>query len=358
MDPHVKSFFVIYFLFFTNVLTEEAIGSSDYSNDDETFVETTEDNPSRIEDVTTKTHDDSFSTISAYVGDKENITDEFKPSVHLGEIEEVVEEPRTKTNPFNEVHHVKFDDGFDLGSSDREDPPVEHRIPYDFNERENGRIVFDEEKRNFHVGNNRQRFIPYRETIQPKKKFHFAVVQSSRSPFFDNNLGEDKLTNDHRTYVKNLEKPTTPVYLGEEHASIIFDKPMRFPNELREHLNFDGNGNFDDKSTFYFVPDYRLIVPNHHNNYYNVDQQRQQQQQLQQEGEKEVGGSYGNVKKANDMTVYLAHQNEYATTTTTTTTLSEQPHYYYYYYYQPAGYHEMDFLGEPKPALLYPKGHR
>ncbi|XP_046815810.1 uncharacterized protein LOC124422891 [Vespa crabro] len=321
MDLYVKSFFLIYFLILANVFTENTTKSPD-ENNSKSFVESTEDNLSHEEDFTTEatlfiateTDENLLSTI-VLEGDTENVTNEFKPSVHLGEIEE----PRTKINPFNKVHHFKFENSFDVGSHQNDLQNVKQRILYDVKEHQNGRIVFEDDKRNFHI-RKYQQVLPNYETIQP---LHVTVTQSSRSHL--DNFGEQKVISDH-TLLQNFEKP---VYL-EEHTSMIFDKPMRFPNEL---LSL-GNGNFDDKNTFYFVPDYHLM-PNHQNNYYNVEQQE---------------GNYGNVQKPDNMMVYLAQQHEY-------TTLRKQPHYYYYYH-RPLGYHEMDFLGEPKPAMIYPKGHR
>ncbi|KAF7410514.1 hypothetical protein HZH68_004895 [Vespula germanica] len=319
----VKSFFLIYLSILPNVLTENTTKSPE-ENNSKSFEESTEDNLPHEEDFTTEatlfiateTHENLLSTI-VLESDTENITDEFKPSVHLGEIEE----PRTKNNPFNNVHHVNFENNLDVGSHQDDLRNVKQRILYDVKEHQDGRILFDDDKRNFHI-RKYQQVLPNHETIQP---FHVTVTQSSRSHL--DNFGEQKVISDH-TFLQNLEKP---VYV-EEHTSMIFEKPMRFPNELQEHLPL-GNGNFDDKNTFYFVPDYRL-VPNQ-NNYYSVEQQE---------------GNYGNVQKANNMMVYLAQQHEY-------TTLRKQPHYYYYYY-QPVGYQEMDFLGEPKPTMLYPKEHR
>ncbi|KAI4497947.1 hypothetical protein M0802_007063 [Mischocyttarus mexicanus] len=269
--------------------------------------------------IATETDDNVLSNIHIIEDDRKNNTEDvFKPSVHLGEIEE----PRMKNNPFNNVHHVKFENNLDIDSQRDNLENVKQRILYDVKEHENDYLKLEDIKQN---SNNRkyQQFLLNQETIQP---LEMTVTQSSRSHL--ENFGEKKVISDH-TFLQNLEKP---VYVEEQHTSMIFEKPMRFPNELDEHLPIG-----DNKNTFYFVPDYRF-VPNHQNNYYNLEQQEQ---------------TYGNVQKPinnnnNNMMVYLAQQHEF-------TTLRKPAHYYYH---QPLGYHEMDFLGEPRPAILYPKGNR
>ncbi|KAI4487559.1 hypothetical protein M0804_005708 [Polistes exclamans] len=320
---------IFYISIVTNILTENITELSEQTNS-KLFDESIEDLTTETTlFIATETDENVVSTIRIINGDDQNNTDdEFKPSVHLGEI---VEEPRIKNNPFNNVHHVRFDNNLNIGSQRDRSQNVKQSILYDVKERDNDHHVkFDDDKHNFNL-RKYQQFLPNHETIEP---LQVTVTQSSRSHL--ENFGEQKVISDH-TFLQNLEKP---VYV-EEHTSMLFEKPMRFPNEFDEHLPI-ANTNLDDQNTFYFVPDYHF-VPNYQNNYYNFEQQQQKQQEQ----------TYGNVQKPNNnnnnnMMVYLTQQHEY-------TTLRKPAHYYYH---QPVGYHEMDFLGEPKPTVLYPKEHR
>ncbi|KAK2588376.1 hypothetical protein KPH14_004390 [Odynerus spinipes] len=309
MSFRVKTLFFTYIWIVANVLAENTTRSPEEENS-KIFYESTEESFSQDEDFSTEakfliskdTHQNQAAAV-AFESDSTNNTNEFKPSVHLGEIEE----PRVKNNPFNKVHHVRFENNVDVRSHQPNFKNVKQSVLHDVVERQNGHVKFDDSADTYR-SRKYQTLFPNQETIQP--------LQAET-------LGEQKVIND-QSFLQNLDKP---VYI-EEHTAMIFDKPMRFSNEFQEHLPLGPAANLGDQKTLYLVPDYHLS--NDQGNYHVEPQDP----------------VYVNVQKPSNAVVYLTQQHEY-------TRMRKQPHYYYH---QPVGYQEMDFLGEARPTVLYPKG--
>ncbi|XP_033303001.1 uncharacterized protein LOC117207168 [Bombus bifarius] len=339
MDRQVittKLLFLILLLFASSVRAKDHARSSSLTPNEavkpvEEFVEesSTEDQFS-LESATTT---ESATTVQTYrkltlsINARKNISREFRPSVHLGEIKE----SRISNVPFNAVHHFNFDNGVD--------PASYHRHLKDF------QIVFQPTAKTLQTlqaGNQGNSYQNLFETVvapteESKKdgttqngyvKFQDDGLDAVRVEYDDSskdqafhqqfshsvteNMGAQYDSADQQIF-QNLEKP-----VFDQQTSTVWGKPSKFQAESEKH-----EGSFS-KPELNADP----LKMSHYTGFY--DHQNQQQSNLK---------NFELFRKPSNGVVYV-QESSFLTTRK-----------YPYPIYQPhRGYHQVDFINDERPS--------
>lgn len=179
--------------------------------------------------VETVTSTESIATAEAYgkltlsISDEKNVSGDFRPSVHLGEIKE----PRISSSPFNNVQHIRFENLLeptvqtilaDHQANFRQSFP-ETVPPEEGNKdavEQNSYVKFQDDAANApraHYG-----------SVFKDQPFHLPVAQSIAE-----NEGAQHGSIDQQVF-QNLEKP---VY--QQDTNVFWGKPSKFQGDAQKH---------------------------------------------------------------------------------------------------------------------------
>lgn len=231
--------------------------------------------------------------VLAEVHPSQNDSNVFKPSRHLGEIEE----PVVRTNPFNNVQHVRFENNVHLGAQ---------RFQNILQDASQGiSSLLDEVTRSSRIKFQDDGLVQT-SNIHHSIDDRQTVTESSRVPFEEGHVFVDQ------TFFQNPEKPE---------AQGIFEKPI---------MDHRPTGIYYDTSKSPYTV-----------NYY-VDQNQDAYQPTSQETEV--------VKRPESNSVMVLQQHE-----STYTRKRKFP----YSFYQPSGdYHEVQYMEDPHSTIAHPRFRR
>ena len=195
------------------------------------------------EEVFSVTSTESTATVEAYgkltlsISDEKNVSEDFRPSVHLGEIKE----PRISSSPFNNVQHIRFENDIDSSSYGEQlkdyklvlEPTVhsvlmaDHQanVQQSFPEtvppeegkkdgtEQNSYVKFQDDAARVHYG-----------SVFKDQPFHLPVVQSIAE-----NEGAHHGLIDQQVF-QNLEKP-----VHQQDSNVFWGKPSKFQGDAQKH---------------------------------------------------------------------------------------------------------------------------
>ncbi|KAG7199410.1 hypothetical protein KM043_014039 [Ampulex compressa] len=252
--------------------------------------------------------------------DPTNDTAYFRPSVHLGEITE----SRVRTNPFNNLHHVKFENAVQLEARPEQNHDFLqslHQVqPFqdDF-----GHAIYQgavqDDAQAMHVAQEESKrpvsHVRFQDEAayvveNPVIKFH-GVLQDQRLPIEASIRPQYEFVD--QQIFQNLERP---IYEPAQEPSVMQAKPSKFQGEVH------------GQSLPYLVAFY---------------QQSPEHRPAAQET------SHDSMRRPDNGVVYL-HQQESSFTRTRK---------FPYQYYQPTfGYQQVQLVKDPRPVMAYPKKRR
>ncbi|XP_076237915.1 uncharacterized protein LOC143181416 [Calliopsis andreniformis] len=161
---------------------------------------------------------------------EKNISKQFKPSVHLGEIKE----PRVGTGPFNNVHHIRFENDIDPTNYRQQvngyevvlQPTVPLAQPGQGYQGYQSFLETEEQK------GEQNGFVKFQDAVNIPVKVHYGSVSKDQLHQFPQLTSENAGAHDlmDQQVFQNLEKP---VY--EQDASSFFGKPSKLQTDAQKH---------------------------------------------------------------------------------------------------------------------------
>ncbi|KOC60076.1 hypothetical protein WH47_09216 [Habropoda laboriosa] len=184
---------------------------------------------------------ETYRKLTLSVTDKKNISREFRPSVHLGEIKE----SRISSGPFNNLHHFKFDSGADPGSyyehlndfrfvlqPTAQSLQVDHQGYIHQNLHETVSGSSEEGKKD---GTEQNNFVKFQNDVLNVPRYQYGGPSKDQAS--DQQFGYPAMENVGAQYdlvdqqvFQNLEKPTY-----EQEAYTLLGKPSKFQSEPHKH---------------------------------------------------------------------------------------------------------------------------
>ncbi|CAK9807100.1 hypothetical protein ANTPLA_LOCUS5153 [Anthophora plagiata] len=189
----------------------------------------------------TTTIETSRKSTTSSVTEKKNISGEFRPSIHLGEIKE----SRINSGPFNNLHHIKFENSIEPASyhehlnnfrlvfPSTQSVQADHQVYAHQNLYETVSGSSEDGKKD---GIEQNSFIKFQDDVLNAPRYQYGTTLKDQTfdyqPFgypVVENVGAQYNLVDQQVF-QNLEKPTY-----EQEASTFYGKPSKFQSEPNKH---------------------------------------------------------------------------------------------------------------------------